>query len=250
VRFDIRAKLFAASLGLIAVSMIAAQLYLRPAIEKNLTDRMRSDLLARLSLVELAASAPKDTSFATWDALADTLGARAEGRVTFVAADGHVLGDSEVPVAELSALENHALRPEVARALGGQPGSSMRWSVTIHDRLMYAAVPLALPDGTRGAARLAVPLADVDAALRQLRRLLLVALSVALVVAIAAICRRARASRAATRSPSSGTPSITWPAACPTRWASCAASATSSSASCSRCARACWCSTASGASCW
>jgi two-component system phosphate regulon sensor histidine kinase PhoR len=184
VRFDIRAKLFAASLGLIAMSVLAAQLYLRPAIETNLTDRMRGDLLARLSLIELAASAPKDTSVATWDALADTLGARAEGRVTFIAADGHVLGDSEVPVTDLPSLENHAQRPEVARALGGQPGSSMRWSVTIHDRLMYAAVPLALPDGTRGAARLAVPLADVDAALRKLRRLLLVALAVALVVAI------------------------------------------------------------------
>ena len=38
VKLDIRAKLFVVSLGLIAVSMIAAELYLRPAIETNLTD--------------------------------------------------------------------------------------------------------------------------------------------------------------------------------------------------------------------
>jgi two-component system phosphate regulon sensor histidine kinase PhoR len=184
VKLDLRAKLFAASLGLIAVSMIAAELYLRPEIETNLTDRMRGDLLARLALVEHAASAAKDTTPATWDALADDLGARAQARVTFIAADGRVLGDSEVALADLPSLENHAHRPEIARALAGQPGSSMRWSATVHDRLMYAAVPLALPDGTRGAARLAVPLADVDAALRHLRHLLLAALAIALVVAI------------------------------------------------------------------
>jgi two-component system phosphate regulon sensor histidine kinase PhoR len=184
VKLDIRAKLFAVSLGLIAVSVLAAELYLRPAIETNLTDRMRGDLLARLSLVEHAAGVVRDMSPATWDALADTLGARAQGRVTFIAADGRVLGDSEVALSELAGLENHRGRPEVARALGGTPGSSMRWSATVHDRLMYAAVPLAFPDGTRGAARLAVPLAEVDSALLGLRHLLLAALAIALVVAI------------------------------------------------------------------
>jgi two-component system phosphate regulon sensor histidine kinase PhoR len=184
VKLDIRAKLFLVSLGLIAASMIAAELSLRPAIELNLTDRMRADLLARLSLVEHASHGAHDQSPATWDALADALGPRAQGRVTFVAADGRVLGDSEVPLEGLAALENHRDRPEIASALAGKPGSSMRWSVTVHDRLMYAAVPLSLPDGTRGAARLAVPLADVAEAIRKLRHLLLAALAIALVVAI------------------------------------------------------------------
>ena len=184
MKLDIRAKLFAVSLSLIAVSTIAAEVYLRPAIETNLTDGIRADLLARLALVEHAAAAARDTAPATWDGLADALGPRAQGRVTFIAADGRVVGDSEVPLAGLAALENHSGRPEVAEALAGRAGASMRWSATVHERLMYAAVPLAFPDGTRGAARLAVPLADVDAAVRQLRHLLLAALAVALVVAI------------------------------------------------------------------
>ena len=184
MKLDIRAKLFAVSLGLIAVSIIASEAYLRPAIENNLTDRMRGDLLARLSLIEHAADAVADMKPESWDALADTLGPLAQGRVTFIAADGRVLGDSEVPLADLGGLENHRTRPEIARALSGQPGSSMRWSMTVKDRLMYAAVPHLFPDGSRGAARLAVPLADMDAALRSLRHLLLAALAVALVVAI------------------------------------------------------------------
>jgi two-component system phosphate regulon sensor histidine kinase PhoR len=184
VKLDIRAKLFVVSLGLIVVSMVAAELYLRPEIETSLTARIRGDLLARLALIDQTAEGVHDMSPATWDALADTLGARAQGRVTFIASDGGVLGDSEVPLTELGTLENHRGRPEVAQALAGRSGSSMRWSATVHDRLMYAAVPLTMPDGTRGAARLAVPLADVDEALQQLRHLLLVALAVALIVAI------------------------------------------------------------------
>jgi two-component system, OmpR family, phosphate regulon sensor histidine kinase PhoR len=184
VKLDVRAKLFVVSLGIIAVSVLAAELSLRPAIETNLTERIRADLLARLALVEQAASGVHDTSPASWDALADALGPRAQGRVTFIAADGRVLGDSEVSLVGLATLENHRERPEVAQALAGVAGASMRWSATVHDRLMYAAVPLTFPDGTRGAARLAVPLADVDAAVRRLRHLLLAALAVALVVAV------------------------------------------------------------------
>ena len=41
---------------------------------------------------------------------------------------------------------------------------------------MYAAIPLALPGGARGAARLAVPLDEVDAAVRKLRHILWAAL--------------------------------------------------------------------------
>jgi two-component system phosphate regulon sensor histidine kinase PhoR len=49
---------------------------------------------------------------------------------------------------------------------------------------MYAAVPLQLPDGNRGAARLAVPLNQVTAAVRKVRHIVWSSLAVALVVAV------------------------------------------------------------------
>jgi two-component system phosphate regulon sensor histidine kinase PhoR len=49
---------------------------------------------------------------------------------------------------------------------------------------MYAAIPLPLPGGRTGAARLAVPLDEVDAAVRKLRHILWAALGLALVVAV------------------------------------------------------------------
>jgi two-component system phosphate regulon sensor histidine kinase PhoR len=184
MKLNIRGKLFAVSLGLIGVSMLAAELYLRPAVEENLLQQIRSDLFARLALVEHAASAERDLERVHWDALADELGPRAHGRVTFVAADGVVLGDSQVSLPGLGAVENHRERPEVAAALAGGEGVSTRNSATVHERFMYAAIPLALPGGARGAARLAVPLDQVDAAVRKLRHILWGALGLALVVAV------------------------------------------------------------------
>jgi two-component system phosphate regulon sensor histidine kinase PhoR len=184
MKLNIRGKLFAVSLALIAASVLTGELTLRPAVEANLLDRIRGDLYVRLALVELAAHGQPDLDRARWDALADRLGPQAHGRVTFIDAAGTVIGDSEVSLAGLDHVENHRDRPEVAAALAGGAQSSTRYSATIHQRLMYAAIPLTLPDGARGAARLAVPLDEVDAAIARLRHILWASLALALLVAV------------------------------------------------------------------
>jgi len=184
VTLSIRAKLFTASLGLIVASFVAGEIYLRPAVESSLVERLRADLFARLSLVLHVAASTTPTDRAAWDHLADELGPRASARVTFIAPDGTVLGDSEIPTAGVAAMENHRDRPEVAAAMAGVPGSSMRWSVTMKRRLMYAALPMPMAGGGTGVARLAEPLEEVDEALGRIRRLLLAALAVALTVAV------------------------------------------------------------------
>jgi two-component system, OmpR family, phosphate regulon sensor histidine kinase PhoR len=184
MKLNIRGKLFAVSFGLILVTLLAVELYLRPAIEANLLDQIRSDLFIRLALVEHAAGGRADLDPKAWDALADDLAPSARGRVTFMDGNGTVLGDSEVAFEALAGVENHRTRPEVATALAGGSGSSTRWSATIHERLMYAAIPMALPGGGRGAARLAVPLDQVSAAVTRVRHIIWSALVVALVVAV------------------------------------------------------------------
>jgi two-component system phosphate regulon sensor histidine kinase PhoR len=186
MKLGIRGKLFAVSFGLIILSLLAAELYLRPAIEANLLDRIRADLFVRLDLVAAAASGRRDLDPAAWDALADDLAPRARGRVTFIDAAGTVIGDSEVALADLPHVENHRERPEVAAALAGGGESSMRYSATIHKRLMYAAVPMTLPGGARGVARIAVPIDEVTAAVEGVRHIMWGALLVALVVALVA----------------------------------------------------------------
>src|SRR5262249_36169179 len=80
--------------------------------------------------------------------------------------------------------ENHRDRPEVAAALAGNPLTSTRFSATVARHLMYAAVPLALPGGGRGVARLAVPADELTAAVDGVRHIMWGALLVALIVAL------------------------------------------------------------------
>ena len=84
MRLGIRGKLFAGSFGLIILSLLAGEMYLRPAIEANLLERIRADLFARLALIERDATKLTDLQRGGWDALADELGPRAHGRITFI----------------------------------------------------------------------------------------------------------------------------------------------------------------------
>src|SRR5688572_27727327 len=62
------------------------------------------------------------------------LGSSAGRRVTLIAPDGRVLGDSE---AEAATMEPHHLRPEVAGALASGEGMAVRRSDTVGRDFMY-----------------------------------------------------------------------------------------------------------------
>lgn len=189
-RIGARGKLFLVSLMLLVVSVAASEIYLVPAVERDLTQRIEEDLQVRLKLVAERASAfaaVQDGS-KEWDDLADRLAPRAEARVTFIGRDGIVLGDSEVARQDLAKLENHRARPEVAAALAGRAADNIRFSATIQKRMLYAAIPV--PNDSGVAARLSLPLAWVDSAKARVRSLVmggaLIALVAALLVSFAA----------------------------------------------------------------
>jgi len=116
------------------------------------------------------------------DAAADRAGAASGARVTLIAADGTVVGDSNVGWERLASLANHADRPEVREALGGGVGTSTRRSETVGRSLLYLAVPV--DGGAGGVVRLAMELSDLEAAVASLRRELLVASAVGLAAAV------------------------------------------------------------------
>lgn len=174
-------KLFLVMLALIALSVAAADAYLTPRIATHMTDSIRRDLVVRARLVarEASAFAHDDSDIAAWDALADQLGVTSGARVTIIGRDGAVLGDSEVPAAELSSVENHASRPEVVDALTRGVGTSERLSATVKHTMLYVAVPF-----DRGVSRVAEPLAEVDAAIADVRRLVWIGSALALGLAV------------------------------------------------------------------
>ncbi len=79
-------------------------------------------------------------------------------RVTFISSEGTVLYDSEISEDNLNKLDNHAKRQEILAAQNFGIASSTRYSATLEDNLIYAAMPIQatkhFPEGTL---RIALP---------------------------------------------------------------------------------------------
>lgn len=120
------------------------------------------------------------------------LGRQLSLRATLIAADGRVLGDSSVDPERIDSLENHANRPEVLEAARNGRGVRTRFSSTVGDRLVYAAVRL------RGGQvlRLAFPEKDLARWEAPFRRQTL-GLSILAGLLVAVLLIRARSSHAA-----------------------------------------------------
>ncbi|MEL6345654.1 MAG: ATP-binding protein [Myxococcota bacterium] len=171
-RLDIRGRLFLVSIALIVVFGGISGV----TLEARLRDRLQTDLeetLKHLAAVG-AAGVPNDPD--QIDRYADSLGERAAARVSIIRRDGVVTGDSQLPSDDLSVLDNHLQRPEVADALGGAPvGVATRYSRTLDIDMLYVAVPYPGDGPTRGVVRLAVPLSDVRAGVARLRLMVFLA---------------------------------------------------------------------------
>ncbi len=93
------------------------------------------------------------------DAIAKETGEKIDSRVTIIAPDGTVLGDSwENP----QSMENHAARPEVATAITSGLGESIRYSTTANQNMLYVAIKIVDQERTLGVARIALPLTQVE----------------------------------------------------------------------------------------
>jgi len=100
-------------------------------------------------------------------------------RVTVIDIKGAVLCDSE---ADASAMENHAQRPEINRALAGEKGSITRFSDTLQTSMLYLALPRYDQGEMVGVIRTAIPLLSIEGLLDELYQQFLLMLIVLLVV--------------------------------------------------------------------
>ena len=141
--------------------------YVNHLLEQRLLDESRSNLQQQAQLAKLLAEQQKAQPP---QKLAHTLGAAIKSRVTLIAADGRVVGDSDVRDDQVSSLENHLSRPEVQQSLKSGSGWSIRHSETLRTTMLYVALPLRHSDAS--IIRLALPLEYFDAAKRSLHNLL------------------------------------------------------------------------------
>ncbi|MFP6663124.1 MAG: protein kinase [Deltaproteobacteria bacterium] len=111
------------------------------------------------------------------DPLIDGIAMSAEMRVTVIAPDGTVLGDSE---ALPSAMENHAGRAEILDALQLGHGLAVRASPTLGGRMVYYALPMYDSEGhTLAIVRTALPWSAVHESLLDFLAPLAAALAIA-----------------------------------------------------------------------
>jgi two-component system phosphate regulon sensor histidine kinase PhoR len=157
-------------------------LWLSELLTRHTREATEARLVATARLAaELVARRATEDARGGWDEEADRLGAALAMRVTLVASDGRVLGDSAVDPAGLTHLESHHTRPEIVAALRDGVGIARRRSVTVGEELLYVAARTTLREPA--VVRVAVPLAPTTAPARLLRRINLLALSAALLVA-------------------------------------------------------------------
>jgi two-component system phosphate regulon sensor histidine kinase PhoR len=127
------------------------------------------------------------------DALAKKLGNQIDARVTLIAVNGTVLGDSHEDPATM---ENHATRPEVVDALASGLGESTRYSTTLGEQMMYVAVPVTNQTTNVGVARVALPLVAVAGSVNRVTLIIILAIIVtAALVIVAAVLIGRRTTR-------------------------------------------------------
>jgi two-component system phosphate regulon sensor histidine kinase PhoR len=181
VRARFGTKIFLASVAAAAVALLVVSLLMSWQVLQSQRELLEGRLMQEARVIaDLLPQVATDR--AALDAEADRIGRLVQSRVTFVAADGQVLGDSTQAVDALPGLENHADRPEVADARAAGVGVARRHSATIDTDLLYVAVRAAHPAVRY--VRLALPLTDVDAQLATIRTMTFVALVVAIPVTL------------------------------------------------------------------
>ncbi len=179
-----RGRLFLVSLLLVLVIGSVSALFLETQLRGWFEERVESDLLARTRLIsELVEHSELPPTIDSLDALADRLSPAGQTRVTIIRADGTVLGDSLIDRDRLAQFENHGDRPEIRKALAAGSGVARRYSTTLETDLLYAAIRYDTADGS-GVVRSAVTLEAVDRTLARLRRILVVAGLIGLVLAV------------------------------------------------------------------
>lgn len=167
------------------VSMTALGIYLTNSIRASELSNLRSELENEAIITAEASisSFGEQNEISDLDTLAKTLGDQIGARVTIIAKDGTVLGDSQE---NHLTMENHARRPEVQDALASGLGESTRYSTSVGEKMMYVAVPIIEKGEILGTARVALPLTRVESSVNRVIISIVVAMSITTILVILA----------------------------------------------------------------
>lgn len=137
--FSLRDRLVL-SFGLILLLTMGIPLYyLHRHLEQTVEQEAREGALRDLRAVDWVLLTSRSPSLEALGETLRTLAARMDLRITYMDESGRVLTDSGMTKDQVGQLESHLQRPEVAEAVARGAGTSMRYSDTLGQYLMYAA---------------------------------------------------------------------------------------------------------------
>jgi two-component system phosphate regulon sensor histidine kinase PhoR len=178
-------QLYPSYLVLIVVIFMVVGWYLSVELRSFHYQQTEADLRARAQLVEQQLQGYLNINEQLrLLPLVKRLGEKSGTRITVIMNDGRVLADSDEDPQQM---DNHGQRPEVLEAFKGRQGTSIRFSNTLGESLMYVAMPAYVDGQMVGSIRAALPISAIDATLKGIYwKLLLAGLIIA--VLLAPIC--------------------------------------------------------------
>lgn len=104
--------------------------------------------------------------FEEMDSFVKEFGKEINTRITVVDKEGVVLADSDE---NPKTMVNHKFRPEIAKALAGEVGRSIRFSNTVKEDMLYVGLPLEREEQIAGVLRVSLYLKNINILLIRLR---------------------------------------------------------------------------------
>lgn len=162
--------------ALLVVGFLAVSWQASRTIREFHAERIAVELSSAGALIDEAfADLLEQPDRAVIDPAAKRLGQGSSLRVTVIAPDGTVLGESH---GHIETMDNHASRPEVVEALRSGIGTADRWSDSVDAQMKYSARAVRRDGRLLGIVRTATPLTVIAEADRRLLARALLAASV------------------------------------------------------------------------
>lgn len=148
-------------------------------LQRTQLDLQNQSLLLKPQITKILIS----REFESVDYLCKEFGIEASTRITVILPDGRVVGDSDK---NPSQMDSHIDRPEVMQAIHDGMGTSLRYSGTLDQTLMYEAIQLKDPAGRLiGVLRTSIPVTAIDEKLKSIQlKIILGGLIIALLSSI------------------------------------------------------------------
>ena len=182
MRTSFRTQVFIGSFAAAVVSLFIVAVVLAWQVDRRQEATIERHLSDEARLIAALLTSKTDRDVTALDAEADRLGQLTASRVTLVADDGRVVGDSTQSIEQLATLENHASRPEIVAAATNTVGTSRRHSTTIDTDMLYVATRTSHP--VVRYVRVSLPLSDIDAQISVIRMTALAAAAASIPLAL------------------------------------------------------------------